>query len=103
MSAWEWLAPHAADAPDQLRERMRTAVEQASGNSLQVRLANAASVCLRTALQHPTSKSAALYLLSADALLTHACAAAADAGEDELARFTAMVDAQHFQDMLDGR
>jgi hypothetical protein len=54
-------------------------------------------------LQDPASKSAALDLLSADALLTHACAAAAEAGADELARFTAMVDARHFQDMLDGR
>ena len=103
MTAWQWLAAHVADAPDQLRERMRSAVEQASGSSVQVQLANAATACLRAALQHPSSKSAALDLLSADALLTHACAAAAEAGPDELARFTAMVDAQHFQDMLDDR
>jgi hypothetical protein len=102
MSAWEWLAPQIADAPDQLREHMRAAVEQASGDPVQVRLANAASLSLRAALQHPASKSAALDLLAADALLTHACAAAAEAGEDELARFTALVDAQYFQDMLDG-
>lgn len=102
MNAWQWLAPQVADAPQQLRDRMRTAVEQASGSSVQLRLANAASFCLRAALQAPASPSAALDLLSADALLTHACAAAAEAGEDELAHFTAMLDAQHFQDMLDG-
>jgi hypothetical protein len=103
MSAWLWLAPQVADAPDQLREQMRAAVEQSTGSSVQIHLANAAAVCLRAALQDPANKSAALDLLSADALLTHACAAAAEAGADELARFTAMVDARHFQDMLDGR
>jgi hypothetical protein len=103
MSAWQWLAPQVEDAPVQLRERMRSAVEQASGDSVQVQLANAATVCLRAALQHPSSKSAALDLLSADALLTHACAAAAEAGADQLSQFTATLDAQHFQDILDGR
>ena len=100
---WVWLAPHVDGAPVRLTERMRAAVEQSQGASVHAQLADAASICLRAALLHPTRKSAALDLLSADALLTHACAAAAAAGSSELAQFTALLDAQHFQEMLDDR
>jgi hypothetical protein len=103
MNAWLWLMPHVEEAPERLREKMHKAVDRATGNSIHVQLAHAATECLRAALQQPTSKAAALDLLSADALLTHACAAAAEAGADELSRFTAMLDANHFQDILDER
>jgi hypothetical protein len=102
-SAWSWLAPHVNEAPAELQQRIRAAVEQSEGASVHAQLAHAANICLRDALAQTTPKNAALHLLSADALLTHACAAAAEAGSAELGRFTAQLDAQHFQGILDER
>jgi len=100
-NAWAWLAPHLEGAPKQLRDCMRVAVEQSNGDSVHAQLANAATMCLRAAARRSSEKRAALDLLSADALLTHACAAAAEAGSAELARFTTHYDASYFQEILD--
>lgn len=62
-------------------------------------LAAAAFKCLRAAGADPRGENAALDLLCADALLTHACAAAAEVGADELARFVAACDANLFQQL----
>ena len=94
--AASWLEPHLADAPPQLRARMLAAL--APSESVAQSLADAAFSCLRAAVGSTTS---ALDLLAADALLTHACAAAAEQGDAALERFTALLDANRFQQLLD--
>jgi hypothetical protein len=54
-------------------------------------LAAAALACLADALGHGDDRAAALHLLAADALLTVACEAAADAG-DPVARIGALAE-----------
>lgn len=49
-------------------------------------LAGGGLAALRRVAARPSSRAEALNLLAADALLTHACEAAAGAGEAELAR-----------------
>jgi hypothetical protein len=100
-TTWQWLEPRIVAAPEQLRERMRHAVEQAHSTSIHEQLAAAAAISLRAALQRPAHRAAALDLLSADALLTHACAAAAEAGPDALGHFTAARDASHFEQLVE--
>ena len=97
-SAVAWLEPHIAGAPEPLRERMIAAVS--SGDNVAQALAEAALSCLRHALDHPDD---ALDLLAADALLTHACAAAAEDGDDALLRFTRQLDAEYFQQLIEQR
>ena len=97
IDAWNWLSPRINEAPPTLRERMRVAVESAPGDSIHEQLAEGAASCLRVALQRPAHRASAMDLLSADALLTHACAAAAEAGPGVLADFTATLDAQYFE------
>ena len=103
IDAWNWLSPRIDKAPPTLRERMRVAVESAAGDSIYEQLAEGAASCLRAALHRPAHRAAAMDLLSADALLTHACAAAAEAGPDVLADFTATLDAQHFERIMGAR
>ena len=93
-----WLEREARDAPESLRARMLAAVDPAMNESIQNLLAAAAFNCLRAAAAHP--ENAAQDLLCADALLTHACAAAAADGDAELKRFTAACDAHLFQQLL---
>jgi hypothetical protein len=90
-----WLEPHLADAPPQLRERMLSALQPSE--SVAQSLADGAMTCLRAAINRPED---ALDLLAADALLTHACAAAAEQGDAALERFTALLDATRFQQLL---
>lgn len=99
--ALTWLDRHAADAPEHLRARMRTALRDVRERSVHESLAAAALHCLRASLTGQPSRECALDLLSADALFTHACAAAAEAGQGELERFTAALDAARFQQLLD--
>lgn len=94
--AASWLEPHLADAPPQLRERMLASLRP-SGSVAQA-LADGALACLRAAVQHPGQ---ALDLLAADALLTHACAAAAEQGDAALERLAARLEADRFQQLLE--
>ena len=96
--AASWLEPHLADAPPQLREHMLAAIVPAE--SVAQSLADAAFRCLAAALGRPNE---ALDLLAADALLTHACAAAAEQGDAALERFTTLFGAERFQHLLDTR
>ena len=89
-----WLAAEAGDAPASLRERMLTAVAD-SDEPVAHALAQAAMNCLRAATADPSGPHAALDLLTADALLTHACAAAAEQGE--LLSFANTYDAAWFE------
>ncbi len=98
-SAAAWLEAQITDAPPQLRARMLAEVRDAA--AIPDALAAAARACLARVLRDPDGSEAALDLLAADALLTHACAAAAEQGEAELAAFTSALDAAHFQQLLD--
>jgi hypothetical protein len=92
-----WLERETRDAPESLRARILAAVNRDTNESVQNLLAAAAFNCLRSAAAHP--EHAAQDLLCADALLTHACAAAAAESDAELERFTAACDAYLFQQL----
>ena len=96
--AARWLEPHLAEAPPQLREHMLAALRP--GESVAQSLADAGLACLRKAVQQPGD---AIDLLAADALLTHACAAAAEQGDVALERLTSLLDATRFQQLLEPR
>jgi hypothetical protein len=98
IDAVAWLERQIAGAPEQLRERMLAAVMPA--DNVAQALADAAFLCLRRALENPDD---ALDLLAADALLTHACAAAAEQGDDALMRFTESLGAPQFQQLIEQR
>lgn len=101
MQASAWLQSHTAEAPEPLRARMQEFLPPASHDPVHDQLAAAALLCLRSVLRAPNGPDAALDLLTADALLTHACAAAAEQGEAALARFTESLDAARFQQLLE--
>lgn len=92
-SAWEWLETREPDVPESLRDRMRNAVQDVDDAAAETpkRLALAAIACLRAALAAGDDRAAALDLLAADALLTHASEAAVEAGSIE--QFAHMFDA----------
>src|SRR5688500_5570900 len=94
-AARTWLATHADDVPAQLQQRMEEAAG-AVGALPRVadELAAAAVECLRLAAQRCDERAAALHLLAADALLTHACALAAEAGSDALDELARALTAQ---------
>lgn len=98
--ARSWLAERIAGAPPQLRDRMLGAVANVSGGSIQEVLADAAAACLERAMAENVGRASALELLAADALLTHACEAAAEAGSDALAAFAAAWNADRFERLL---
>ena len=100
IDAWNWLSPRINEAPATLRERMRVAVESAAGDSIHEQLAAGAASCLRVALKRPSHRPSAMDLLAGDALLTHACAAAAEAGPAMLIEFTATLDARYFERIM---
>ncbi|MGH7474799.1 MAG: hypothetical protein ACRELD_00775 [Longimicrobiales bacterium] len=82
-----WLAQRAHDVPDRLQRRMREAIAASRGRDVATVLGNAAVACLCRAAAQPEQRSAAVDLLSADALLTHGCEAAALDGTDSLRAF----------------
>jgi hypothetical protein len=75
----EWLQENDDGAPDALRERMRNALAGTVEARVPDALADAALAQLATVLNAPSPRSAAIGLLAADALLTAAFEAAADA------------------------
>jgi gamma-glutamylcysteine synthetase len=99
MTAAAWLDSRTAQAPPQLRTRMLAEIREAP--TIPETLADAARACLVRVVREPTGSDAALDLLAADALLTHACGAAAEQGDAELAALAATLDAVHFQQLLD--
>ena len=100
MNAQAWLDAQTEAAPQGLRECMRAAVAREPDGSIQDVLARAALTSLRNSLSAKNEKASALHLLAADALLTHACAAAAEAGKDALAKFAAEWSPARFQSLL---
>jgi hypothetical protein len=98
--ARSWLDARANGAPDRLRERMNQALTGSNEATIADELAAAAESCLRAALKNPSQRASALDLLAADALLTHACEAAAEQGGDALARFAESWNAERFEQLL---
>ena len=85
-NARAWLAMRAGAVPPVLEARMESAIDEALDEDTVPRaLADAARVCMRDALAAGEDRVAALHLLAADALVTYACEAAADAGADSIA------------------
>ena len=100
-SAFAWLQTSITDAPDQLRVRMLRALADADENrSVAQQLADAAMSCLSASLENTADRSCAIDLLAADALLTHACQAAAEDGADSLVAFTESLNADSFAALL---
>lgn len=88
--AVHWLETRHPDAPAALAERMRTALEGVAEPGVPVWrvLAEAAMDRLGAALPAAAGRGGALDLLTADALLTHACEAAAEEGPEALQALT---------------
>jgi hypothetical protein len=99
--ARDWLTVRIADAPDPLKERMLEGLAEVDGvGPIYDQLADAAAICLRSAMAEQALRVCAMGLLAADALLTHACEAAAEAGGDELAAFAAGWNPERFEQLL---
>ncbi|MGQ0814467.1 MAG: hypothetical protein ACT4O1_08365 [Gemmatimonadota bacterium] len=99
--ALSWLKKRIDGAPTQLRERMLASVTDVPDNhDLHDRLAEAAMVCLQRAMRGQARRDTALELLAADALLTHAAEAAAEAGSETLAAFASNWNAARFEHLL---
>jgi hypothetical protein len=100
-----WLAAREPHAPPPLRDRMDSSLAAFDGDtsSMPHILAEAGLACLKEALQLGPARPAAFPLLAADALLTHACEAAAEAGPDALAKLCAALDLRRFAELLPGQ
>jgi hypothetical protein len=97
-----WLAERVVDAPEELRNRMIAAANSSAEGPVHERLARAAQACLRRAMR-ASSRESALELLTADALLTHACEAAAESGSETLTAFANTWTATRFEQLLTSR
>jgi len=101
MSDDVWLAERIENAPPQLRAAMLAAVADIDTDlQRHDRLAEAAARCLQRGLRSQVHRECALDLLTADALLTHASEAAAEAGSATLAAFAAAWSAARFESIL---
>lgn len=65
------------------------------------RLAAAGLAALQDVVGRPSERGTATTLLAADALLTYACEAAAEAGPDALDRLTASLDFARFSHLIE--
>jgi hypothetical protein len=84
-----WLAARSDAVPPALQDEMEaaaSAVPATAPPDAPAELADAALACLRAAFDECDSRGAALHLLAADALVTGACEAAAEAGPEALER-----------------
>ena len=99
-TAREWLAQRSDDVPPSLQLRMEQASAAADADSLVAELTAAALECLRVALQKCDDRAAALDLLAADALVTYACAAAAEEGDAALAALCDTLSTERLQALM---
>ena len=86
----EWVVQHTSQAPEALRDRVREFARAASGNPPEA-LAAAGQAALERVLSHSGDRSAALDLLAADALVTLALLAQAEAEPERLEEFATSV------------
>jgi hypothetical protein len=87
----DWLDRHTAHAPSALRNRVHSYVDGSTAGSLPVQLSAAADMALTRVLAHPGDRSVALDLLAADALITLALLAQAQAAPERLEEFAISV------------
>lgn len=98
-----WLDQRDPPAPATLRRVMDELLAGTPpSDPLPDRLAAAGLAALEEVVRQPSRRSTASTLLAADALLTYACEAAAEAGLDELERVTAELDFERFAHLLPG-
>jgi hypothetical protein len=91
-----WLERRTAKGPHALRNRVADyAAAAVPGTTLSESLARAGSHALKSALEQPHDRSAALDLLAADALVTLALLAQAEQAPADLARFAAQFVESH--------
>lgn len=96
--ALHWLSARLQDAPEQLKQRMITALAEVEARpDIEHHLAEAAMLCLRTSVDIADRRECAFQLLAADALFTHASEAAMEKGSDALAKFTTTWNAIRFE------
>jgi hypothetical protein len=86
-----WLDQHTSRAPAPLRQRVKEYALSVSGDSYAASLAAAGQSALDRVLSHPGDRSAALDLLAADALITLALLAQAEAAPHRLEEFAISV------------
>lgn len=99
--AARWLDEREPPAPRPVREavdRLLAAVEP--GPALPDHFADAALRGLAAVIREPSRRSTAHVLLAADALLTYACEAAAEAGPEELERVTRRLDLEQLSHLM---
>jgi hypothetical protein len=87
----DWLDRHTAKAPPALRVQVQSYAAGQSVHSLPDHLAIAADSALTRVLAHPGDRSVALDLLAADALITLALLAQAQAAPGRLEEFAISV------------
>jgi hypothetical protein len=86
----EWVRHHTSAGPPRLRARVLECWEASPSTApLAERLAEAGRRALAGVLAHPGDREAALDLLAADALITLALLARAEAAPEELGAFAA--------------
>jgi len=93
-----WLERRTAKGPQALRNRVADYAAAAAvppGTTLSESLAGAGSRALKSALEQPHDRSAALDLLAADTLVTLALLAQAELAPADLARFAAQLVESH--------
>ena len=100
-AASAWLADRISSAPESLREAMLAALDEVNeAPEIHEHLAQAATVCLERAMSGQTRREKAMDLLAADALMTHACEAAAEPESENIEAFAAAWDAARFEQIL---
>jgi hypothetical protein len=87
----QWLDQHTSRAPTALRQRVKEYARSAYDGSHADSLAAAGQSALDRVLSHSGDRSAALDLLAADALITLALLAQAEAAPDRLEEFAISV------------
>lgn len=100
-----WLDARYPGMPAELRQALDEALAdgqdaEVEGGSVADRLAAAGLTALARSIRG-TERSTATDLLAADALLTYACEAAAEAGPAELDRLTGALDFERFATLLE--
>jgi len=88
LSAAQWLRGHAGDAPAALMDAMLAALPAHASDSVADALAEGALSIYRGLLHTAGGREDALPLLAADALLTHALEAQAEADPDGVDEFS---------------
>lgn len=87
----DWLLQHTRQSPTLLRARVQHYAGAAHGPTIAAALSVAAQAALSEVLSHPGDRSIALDLLAADALITLALLAQAQAAPEQLEEFAIAV------------